>query len=376
LENFSIKKINNKFDWKLFHKVPKLIYKEDKNYISVLENDIEKSLDTIKNIFFKEDGFCKIYVVLNSQNLPVGRIACFTNRELLANKNGYIGFFESINNQQVANLLIHKACEDLKEIGCQTILASVNPGARDSFWGILQENNHKPSYSENYNPPFYKELFFKAGFLVDFEQQTYTINEYTYQKKRIDLISERVLKRGDITWSYIDFKQKKKYIEEFITIYNQAWAGFDFFKPVNYIQIEKSFKELKMIAMDNLICFVYVKDEPAGYFVCVPDINEVIQKMNTSRLNWWNSLFLLYKLKTHSYQNLKALVFGIIPKYQGIGLEAVLMKKIHLTLESMPNYKQTELAWIGDFNPKMQLLMEGIGAIKYKKHLTLKKTLN
>jgi hypothetical protein len=52
------------------------------------------------------------------------------------------------------------------------------------------------------------------------------------------------------------------------------------------------------------------------------------------------------------------------------------MKKIHLTLESMPNYKQTELAWIGDFNPKMQLLMEGIGAIKYKKHLTLKKTLN
>ena len=118
------------------------------------------------------------WVVRNEKNEIVGRIAAFYNKEQAAieeQPTGGCGFFEAIDNQEVANMLFDAAKEWLIGQGMEAMDGPINFGARDDWWGVLVKGfESQPLYKNPYNFPYYQQLFENYGCQVYFNQHTYS----------------------------------------------------------------------------------------------------------------------------------------------------------------------------------------------------------
>ena len=142
--------------------LPKKIYKGNRNWVCPLDTDIRKVFDPARNEQFA-DGEAVRWVVRNRAGEVVGRIAAFYNREKAAleeQPTGGCGFFESIDDQQVADLMFDASRMWLASRGMEAMDGPINFGQRDAWWGLLVEGyEFQPLYENPYNPPYYKELF-------------------------------------------------------------------------------------------------------------------------------------------------------------------------------------------------------------------------
>ena len=130
-------------------------------------------------------------------------------------------------------------------------------------------------------------------------------------------------------------------------------------------------KKIKPIMDERLIFFMYHKDEPIGFFIQIPEINQAIRHVN-GKSDIFHLLKMLYLLKCKKVCNrILGLVFGIIPEYRGRGAEgAMVMKFAELAFSKDFPYKDIDLTWVGDFNPAMMRFQQQIGGSVYKTHAT------
>ena len=109
-----IRPVESKKDRKAFIKLPYKIYKDDPHWVAPLEMDIKAKLSP-KHPFFE---FGNIELFLAEKNGEVvGRIAAVTNdryNEHHPGKTGFFGFFECIDDQEVANALLDTVKERLQ----------------------------------------------------------------------------------------------------------------------------------------------------------------------------------------------------------------------------------------------------------------------
>ena len=66
----------------------------------------------------------------------------------------------------------------------------------------------------------------------------------------------------------------------------------------------------------------------------------------------------------------RVVMAGIIPEYQNSGAIASLFLQIVKSLEELPQYKEMELSWVGDFNERMIKIYEQVGGVRMKKLIT------
>ena len=137
--------------------------------------------------------------------------------------------------------------------------------------------------------------------------------------------------------------------------------------------IRSNLMKMKPFMIEDLIIFVYVKDEPASFLVNVPDVNQIICKLD-GKLNWWAKLKFFYYLKRKVIDTVRMSVIGVIPDCQKMGLESVMIMETYDVSEAnYPNFKHFEVSWVGDYNPKMRALQEACGARFLRKHNTYRK---
>ena len=178
---YTLKEVTDKTLEKEFIELPKRLYKGNRNWVCPLDDDIKAVFDPAKNKLFA-DGEAIRWVAYNQEGEVVGRIAAFYDNEhayAYEQPTGGCGFFEAINDQELANQLFDSARMWLLSRGMEAMDGPINFGPRDSWWGLLVEGyEFQPLYSNPYNPPYYKELFENYGFQNYFNQNTYLWRVY------------------------------------------------------------------------------------------------------------------------------------------------------------------------------------------------------
>lgn len=379
MNNFTIKEVISPSDGKIFLDMVEGIYVGDDSYVRPLDNDIESIFDRSKNERF--DGGDAIRWIVFDQERPVGRIAAFYNTAEAAKEKqptGGVGFFECINNQEVANILFDAAKVWLLGKGMQAMDGAINFGDRLYRWGVLVEGFTQPVYGMAYNPPYYGELFENYGF------QNY-FNQYTYRRElKSDVVMDenlynkavRLFDSGEYHVNHFDKKNKLKMATDFMTVYNSGWAKFEGVKPLNLEHTKELLKTLSPIIDPEIIFFAYHNDVPVGFFVMVPDINQLLKDFK-GKFGLINKLRFLYNLKIKkSVNRVAGMIFGVAADYQGKGVEAILIKSFenytfNKRKANTEQYKTLEMCWVGDFNPVMIRMCESyVKAYKYKRHVT------
>ena len=378
MAKYQLKEVKNRRDEQEWLHVDRAIYKGSRNWVCPLDDDILKVFDPLRNEMFADGEAIRWVVVDAATDRAVGRIAAFYHRETA---NGYeqptggCGFFECIDSQEVANMLFDASRVWLADRGMEAMDGPINFGPRDMWWGLLVEGyEFQPLYGNPYNPPYYKVLFENYGFQNYFNQNSYiwraeggVLSDIALEK------AQRLLANPDYAIADLSGVDLAVAAEQLRTIYNKAWALFTGVKPMTEEEAQKLMRTLKPIIDPHLIYFAYHKGEPVGFFVMVPDLNCVIGKFN-GRFGILEKLRLVWDLKVRKVcDRAFGIIFGITPEFQGKGIESAIMCYIHDTYvkTGRSRYQSFEFAWIGDFNPVMNRMIERyVCASKHKMHTT------
>ncbi len=354
-----------------FHQVPKVLYKNDPWWVCPLDSEIEGKFNPDQNAAFK-DGEAKRWVLKENGQL-IGRVAAFYNAKKAAEfeqPTGGLGFFECINNQDAANLLFDTARDWLKSKGMEAMDGPVNFGENDSFWGLLVEGFTHPGYGMPYNYPYYKDLFSNYGFKLFFEQYSYHLDLNKKFPERFWKIAEWVSKKPGFSFRHFTWKEKEKFVNDMTYIYNKAWAQFkEDYTPLDTKTIYATISKAKPIIDGELVWFAYHNDEPIAFFIMFPDVNQILKKLD-GKINLWNIIKFLYYKRRKEITRIRALVAGVIPKFQNSGIESAIFWHLQQVMYNKPHFQELELSWVGDYNPKMRSLYEAVGGKLAKIHHT------
>ena len=368
--SFEIVKVEQPKQAKQFLEFPKTLYKNDVNYIMPLDVDIENVFNRQYNTAF-QNGDCQRWLLFEN-NQVVGRIAAFySDVEKSQVRTGGCGFFECIDEHESADRLFDTAKDWFTSQNCSFMDGPINFGDRDSFWGLMVGGFASPSYRENYNFPYYQQLFENYGFQFEIGQTTSLINEKHFNFERFSKLASRVMSNPAYTFEHFNLSNIGKYAEDFVTIYNKAWAFHENFVPMTKEKILIRMKEMKPIVVEELNIFAYHNGEPVGFYLTVLDVNQIFKYVN-GKMNLLGKLkFLYYK---RFVKRIRGIVFGVVPELHNLGIEVALIMKFRENLIKGGKYEENELAWIGDFNPKMLSMFESMGAQPIKRHITYRFT--
>jgi hypothetical protein len=352
-------------DWM---RLPWSIYADDANWIPHLKQDIEKVFDPHKNKLLKE-GKARRWVLYDQGGKAVGRIAAFINAKTAwteAQPTGGIGFFECINDQAAADLLLDAARDYLKENGMEAMDGPINLGDRNMFWGLLIKNyTDPPIYGTNYNPPYYKDLLEHYGFRVWFEQLFFKRSaeiavQPIFHRKFQQLADDQHIRMHDSVGRSV-----QQIAEDFCTVYNSAWVDHENHKPMELSTALKIVKSMKPVMDPRLVIFIRYDDKPIAVFISLPELNEIFRYVNGD-LNWMGKLIFLWHKWRGTVKTMTGIVFGVAKEWQGKGIEGALIVFGEKNIVDKKLYKDSVLTWVGDFNPRMVKVCENLGAENYR----------
>ncbi|NBP05053.1 MAG: GNAT family N-acetyltransferase [Bacteroidetes bacterium] len=365
---FTLKQVPDQASVSDFHAVAKLVYKNDADYIQPIAKDIEEVFDRKQNAAF--EGGDVIRWVLFDGNKSIGRVAAFYQSKNNGERMGGMGFFECIENQDAANLLFDACKKWLQEKGLTYMDGPVNFGDRDSFWGLLVERHSYPSYREAYQPQYYRGFFEDYGFEKIFEQKTCDITNDVFNVERFGKLAGRVLSNPRYRFVSLDYSRLDKFSADFVRIYNEAWAHHEDFKPLTIEKMMARLKKVKPVLPADFAVFAYADDRPIGFYVSILEVNQVFRHFG-GKLSLLNMLRFLWLRR--SINKVRGIVFGVVPDFQNLGIETGMIMTVYENLKRNPQITVAELAWIGDFNPKMLSMLASLGAYTAKVHYTYRK---
>lgn len=362
-----------------FLAVNAMLNAENHFYIRALDNEVNEVFDSSKNKNFKW-GSAKRWIALTDNGELVGRIAAFTNDKYInkgtAFKTGGVGFFDCINDQATANLLFDTAKDWLGAMGMEAMDGPINFGDRDKWWGLMVEGFDKqPMYGMSFNPTYYEALFEGYGF------QNY-YNQYYYDLKVADPLPEKFAERyakfnskADYSARHLTMGQINKYANDFATVYNAAWAQHGEAKEISKEQVEKLFKKMKPIMDPEAVWFAYYKEDPIAMFINIPDLNQYFKHFN-GQFGLLEKLKLLWMKWRGTNKRLTGLAFGVVPKYQALGVDSYLIYSVDLFIKGKGCYEQYEMGWAGDWNPKMVNIYKSLGGKQSRRMVTFRYIFN
>lgn len=369
--NMQMHEVKTAEDIKLFLELPASINKGNPNWIRPLDKDIEEVFDPARNKFFKK-GECTRWLLKGENNKVIGRIAAFVNKQYKNDQpTGGFGFFECVNNQKAADFMFDHCKQWLEQRGMEAMDGPINFGERERWWGLLAEGYQEPLYCMNYNPEYYKDLFYSYGFQVYYEQLCFALRVRERLQEKFYEAYEKYSKMPDYHAMRIRKKDLAKFARDFVYIYNKAWARHGEGKQLEERTVIRMFDTMKAAIDEDLMWFVYHKKEPIGFWINLPDLNQYFKHMN-GKFGWWEKLKFLWLKAFGKCNRFVGLVFGIIPEYQGTGIDGFLIVSGAHVIQPAGKYQDYEMQWIGDFNPKMVNIAEHLGTYQSRKLQTLR----
>jgi GNAT superfamily N-acetyltransferase len=368
--------VNSPETVKAFIRLPLDLYKNDPNFIRPLDKDIEEVFSPKKNKLLR-NGACIRWILKDSQGQVIGRLAAFVNPQTAKTfdqPTGGIGFFECINDRQAAFRLFDAAQQWLREKGMEAMDGPINLGDRDKWWGLLVEEFSPATYGTNYNFPYYRDLFEAYGFQVYFKQFTYKRQVTDPLEGRYAKRAEEALSNPDYSFRHLEKSKMNQYAEDFRIVYNKAWVKHQGVKEMSAAQAQSIMKKMKPVMDEKLLWFAYYQDEPVGFFIAIPELNQLFRYVN-GKLDLWGKIKFVFHKWRGAVNRATGIAFGIAPEHQRKGVEAamILAAGSQVYFGGKTPYQDIVMNWIGDFNPKMMRVCEQIGSKIYKTHHTYRK---
>jgi GNAT superfamily N-acetyltransferase len=374
----SIRPVRSRRELKRFVKVPFRLHRDSPQWVAPLTFERMEFLNRKKNPYFEHAE--AEYFIAERDGEPAGRISVQIDQrwdEFQGGSDAMFGFFESADDPEVAAALLDAAAGWARARGRSRILGPMDFTTNDEVGILIEGHERRPLILEPWHPPYYRQLIEARGFgkamdLLMWELQFGQLKEGDRFDPAIHAAAEKALEDEDIVLRNMRKRDMADEVRRFMDVYNDAWGDNWGFVPITDAEAEFQAKNLKQV-LDEEWAFIAEKDgEAIGAGLTLPDINQVLAKMNGRLLPFGWLKFLLGKGKI---DQCRVFALGVKRDYQHTGVGAGLYLK-NLAAGGAPGgIVGGEMGWVLETNEPMNRALEGMGGTVVKKYRLYEKAI-
>jgi len=350
--------VTSKKDLKQFIKLPWRIYSGNTKWVPPLLSEQKKMLSR-RHCPFYEHSDAELFLAERNGEI-VGRITAIKNDNHLMVYNddvGFFGFFESINEREVAHALFDRASSWIRERGLKYIRGPESYSQNEQAGLLIDAFDQPPVIEMTYNPPYYVDLIESAGFQKKIDLYAYSIEGVTDIPNRLSGAVNKIMKSADFTVRNINMKNLDEEVERVKTVYNAAWSENWGAVPLTENEIDELKKKLKSIVIPDMAFIAEIDGKPVGVSLTIPDVNEALIKLRSGRL----LPFGIFKLLWHNRKitGTRTLIMGVLKEHRNKGIDIAFY---HETFKNglKHGFNKGEMSWILENNISMRRALEKI----------------
>ncbi len=358
-----LKRVETKKDWADFIELPWDIYQNDDNWVPPLKIAVRDLLDVKKNPFFKHAYMTPILAYRDGKR--VGRIVGViddNHNRFHKETTAFFGFYEAINDQEVADKLLNEVAEWARSRGMTVLRGPMNPSTNHEC-GLLVEGFDQPvAVMMTYNPPYYATQLETWGLGKAKDLFAYDIDGRKVKfSDRLMAQAERLKQRGRVTFRPINMRKFDEEVATILEIYNDAWETNWGFVPMDAEEFRHMAKDMKTILDPNLLLVAEVKGEPVAFALTLPDVNQAIKKIKDGKLLPTGIFKLLWNTKgpgrRKTINRCRILTLGIKKAYRNYGIGPMLYAEYYKRGPGN-GYPIGEASWILEDNVAMNKALQ------------------
>ncbi|OGP76525.1 MAG: hypothetical protein A2V86_04990 [Deltaproteobacteria bacterium RBG_16_49_23] len=362
-QELTLQEVKNRHDLMTFIQFPWKVYQGNPYWVPPLIKDQIQKFSPQSP--FLSHGEMALFLARRGGE-TVGRIAGIIDHHYIQfhqEKVGFFGFFESMEDADVARLLLSSVAAWLRERGMEKMAGPMNPSTNDECGLLIDAFDSSPCLMMPYNPPYYPALLEDWGLHKVMDLYAYWLEKTVFNYDRLERITGRILKREpELSVRPLNLRRFDEELKTIKDIYNNSWSKNWGFVPMTEEEIDDLAKNLKPIIVPEIVLFAYWGETPIGFSAALPDYNVVLKHLD-GKLGLLGSIKFLYfarKIKT-----VRIMLLGVKHSFQKRGVEGLLYIET-FKRGTRKGYPQGECSWILENNLLMQHGIEAMGGKRYK----------
>lgn len=378
--SIEIKPVLSKKDRKIFVTLLWDIFKDDPNWVPPLIMERMDIIDEKKNPYFLHADV-RLWIAYKN-GMPVGRISAQIDELVEPQhgvKTGHYGFFDCIDDQDVANALFDTACSWLKENGMIEVIGPFSLSINEETGMLVEGFDTPPRLLMGHARPYYEKLVHNYGLSSVKDTWAYTLDiSDTILPPAIQKLVDRAVDKGQVKFRPINMDKYEEELKIILDIFNDAWIENWKYIPFTEAELDHAVKELKMIIREDFTYIAEIDGVPQAMMVTLPNINEIIRDLN-GKLFPFGIFKLLWRLKIKpSFKTVRVPLMGVRTEYQNSRLSGIMSFGLFEACRQSAikiGCEQAELSWVLEENTRLSKLLESIGCVKYKTYRLYQKDL-
>jgi hypothetical protein len=365
MAELEIKPVRTRKEQKQFLEFPWTLYRDDPNWIPPLRGN-QQELAGFKHHPFYNQAEGQAFLAVRGSEVQ-GRILGLVNRahnERHKEQRGFFGFFESVDDPQVAGGLLDAVRRWLAERNIEQLRGPANPSFNYECGMLIDGFDSPPTFMMTYNPSYYPRLLEDYGFRK--AQDLYAYNGHSDMLATIDpklkFIVEEATRRFNVKLRSLDKSRFLEDVRMFLDIYNKSLVGTWGFVPFSDEELEHTAKGLKHLIVPELTCVAEVEGRPVGAMFALLDYNPRIKQID-GRLFPFGFIRLLWNRKR--IPKARLLSANVLPEFQLWGLGLVL-GAFMLPKGLAWGMTEVEMSWVLESNHYSRKSIERGGGVRSK----------
>jgi hypothetical protein len=384
----TVEPVSGRRDLDAFVKLPFALHGEGTPWVAPLISERKRFLARDKNPFFEHAE--AEYLLARRDGRPVGRVSAHVDRrwdEYQGGNDGWFGFFEVEDDAEAAHALLDAAAGWLRERGRERMLGPADFTTNDECGLLVEGFEHRPMILQPWHPPHYREHVEAWGMTkaMDLLMWRLWLGELKQGNQFHDLIEQAAQTAQSEHGVTVRKVRKRDLDSEFrrlMEIYNEAWGSNWGFVPITDAEREFQTSNLKAVLSEDWTMVAERDGEVVGGAITLPDVNQVLARMNGRLLPFGWVKFLrgmrhprgVSGVRGGEIDAVRVFALGVKSEYQHMGIAALLYKRHRETAEHMPQ-KGGETGWILETNEAMNRAMEGMGGEVIKRYRIFERAL-
>ncbi|MFM8399664.1 MAG: N-acetyltransferase [Pirellula sp.] len=374
MKSVEVTPVENRKDRKEFMELIWRLYKEDPYWIPPIRMNQEELVGFRKHPFY-ENNRCQPFLARRDGQV-VGRIVGIINHghnKRFEEKRGFFGFFESIDDQQVANALFNAAGKYLKSQGMTDVRGPCNPSQNYEAGTLVDGFDSTPTFMMTYNPPYHDRLIRGFGF-----EKTQDLYAYNGNVEMLNTIDPKINKTVELTKERFKLKVRQvsrknfgKEILLFLRIYNESMQGTWGFVPMSEGEVKALGMSMKLLINPAATSVIEVEGQAVGVCLGLPDYNPIIKKIDGKLFPFGWLRILLDRKKITKMRIISA---NVTQEYLRWGLGLVLLNRMLPDVLAI-GITDAEFSWVLESNQLSRGSLERAGLVPAKTYRLYDRTL-
>jgi hypothetical protein len=372
---FQIRPVTTPTEAAQFLDLPAKVYANDPQWVPPFRSSIAKQFQPDNP--FLQHGRLQQFIAVDAQAQPIGRIVAAVNDRLTEKENqpvGIFGFFECIENLEVAQALLNTACDWLRSQGMILARGPIDLSTHNNCLFLVDGFDTPPTIMMPYNPAYYPTFMEQSGWQKAKDSYAYHFPLDEPLPDEFERAYQIACKAG-VQFRPIHTKGDA-YIQDVTNIYHLFTKAFEH----NYSSTPRSLEDfleearsLQSLIDPDIFPIAEYNGEMIGFWMALPDYNIALKHIN-GKLDFIGTLkFLWYRRKIDQG---RVLVICSLPEYRR---KMVPLALIYLGLQGGLKkgkpYRRAELGYVYEDNMPSRKLIEATGGKICKTYRIYEKSL-